>query len=95
MKGITKEKENGQVDRSKEFTRMEQTIVDLFSDGAPHPPAELLEIVKPSSMNAVHAHLISIRKKLPAGETILCRVMNRRFVYQWVRLLPSANDGRS
>lgn len=94
MKGTIKEKENGQVS-NRGYTRMEQVFVDLMKDGKPHTYGEFLEIVKPSGISAVKRHIVAIRKKVPAGEAIICRFMNRRLVYQWVRLLPSANDGRS
>lgn len=76
------------------FTKTQQAMVDILSDGMPHTREELHACCGPSSMSTIRFHLTYIRKKLPPGEDILLRILNRRRYYQWVRLLASAVNGR-
>lgn len=80
------------------FTKTEQRIVDVLSDGAAHLRAELMELLPDPEMGVVknlNNHLGSIRKKIrPSGQDVLCVIVNRRLAYRQVRTLASAVDGK-
>lgn len=76
------------------FTKTQQALINLLSDGHPHTRSELHDLCGPSSLKNVRCHLSMIRKKLPRGEDIVCRIVNRRICYQHVRLIGSAYNGK-
>ena len=79
------------------FTRTEQRMVEILEDGKRHTREELLESCRDelASMDTLYVHISNIRRKIPAGQDILCVFRERRMHYQWVRLLHSPNDGRT
>jgi hypothetical protein len=81
---------------SNGFTKTEQAILNILADGKPHHRKELHACCGPSLMAVVTQHIVNIRKKLPPGHDIVARVLNRGKLplYQHVRKLASANDGR-
>jgi len=74
-------------------TPTQQRILDVLSDGCPHPMTELLVCLPDPVANTrknVAWHLVELRKKLrPVGQDILCQFLNRRLYYRHVRLLAS------
>ena len=78
-----------------ELPRMQRALMDILKDGLPHARNELWEVLKPSGFRTVAFHMCMLRKKLPAGQDIVCVYRNKMYHYQWVRLLYSANDGRT
>jgi len=80
-----------------DFTDTQEALLAVLSDGKPHDRSELLSAMdKLTDFKTVRVHISNIRKKLrPRGEEIVCEYANRRTFYRHVRLLPSANDGRS
>lgn len=80
------------------FTPTQAAILRLLSDGLPHNRYEIHRLLPDdlSQLTALQMHISRIRKQLrPSGQDILCTLVNRRICYQHVRLLASANDGRS
>jgi len=78
------------------YTKTQARIVDLLSDGVPHSREELHACLDDdlARLTAAKRHLVEIRKHLrPQGQDIICVLQNRRIMYQWVRLLASANTG--
>lgn len=79
------------------FTATEQKIVDVLADGRKHSIEEIQSAIDGefTSIQTIRVHLVYIRKKLPEGEDIIStRLMNRKPAYIWVRLLPSACNGK-
>lgn len=81
---------------SNGYTKTEQAILDILSDGKPHFRKELHVCCGPSLMKVVTTHIVNIRKKLPPGQDIVAVVRNQGKLpmYQHVRTLASPNDGR-
>lgn len=81
---------------SNGYTKTEQAIIDILSDGKPHSRKELHACCGPSLKKVVSTHVVNIRKKLPPGQDIVAVMLNRgkAAFYQHVRRLASANDGR-
>jgi DNA-binding response OmpR family regulator len=85
------------------LTPTERRFNDLLDDWHGHTPAELHALlwdeqsVQNSSGNgsAVQAHISNLRKKLPAGQEIMLRVVAGKRYYQKVRLVADPCDGRS
>lgn len=78
------------------YTKTEEAIVELLSDGNPHCAGMMHEMFcGPTRFQAIATHIVKIRKKLPAGTDIVCRPIRRKSYYQMVRLIASANNGRS
>lgn len=80
------------------FTITERKMLELLSDGLPHRVEELRPCLfdELSTRTAIQVHICNIRKKLVGkGEDIVCVIRNRATSYQHVRLLASANDGRT
>ncbi len=79
-----------------EFTPTQQKILQVLSDGLPHPFSELLDCLPDdlSGITALRMMLSRIRRKLrPRGEDIICQHLNHSHQYRHVRLLHSAGDG--
>lgn len=76
----------------KEFTKTEQRIMDLLSDGYTHHRKEILKLLPDdnASMSMVCDHIGNVRRKLPNGQDIVCRYVRRAIHYQHVRLMGSA-----
>lgn len=78
------------------YTTTETAIVELLSDGNPHCAGMMHKaFCGPSEFWSISAHIGRIRKKLPAGTDIICRSIHRKAHYQMVRLISSANSGRT
>jgi len=82
------------------FSVTESKILNVLLDGKPHIPEEIMDSYGDgfTTRKNLAVHICHIRKRLePRGETIVClsRGRVRSIAYQWVRLLPSACDGRS
>ena len=75
------------------FTKTEQAMLAVLSDGRPHSVEELNACCGPCSRNTARVHLTSIRKKLPPSERILCISLGKAKRYQHVRLLYNPYDG--
>lgn len=73
------------------YTPTEARIVEVLSDGMPHPMRELVACLWDADQgdaSNVHPHLTAIRSHLrPKGEDILCQMVNRRLMYRHVRLI--------
>jgi len=70
-------------------------ILRLLSDGKRHAVPELLEIVKPSGIPALHQQISLLRKRLnQKGEDIVCVRRGYASFYQHVRLLYDPYSGR-
>lgn len=75
------------VDTTK-FTKTEQLILEVLSDGKPHHRSEIMEKADLMSMSSVSEHICRIRKKLVrVGQTIPCVLTGRKIHYQHLRLL--------
>lgn len=73
-----------------EYTRNEQRILEVLSDGRNHAPQELLEslIDDMAGMSALQMHISRLRKKLAqVGQDIKCVVTDHGFCYCHVRLI--------
>ncbi len=83
------------------FTKTQQRILAVLSDGLPHLRKELWATV-PSVQGMAEEHqkefarlqtnqyLVGLRSKLRiVGEDIVCEIVNRRLCYRHVRLLRS------
>ena len=80
------------------FTPTESRILDLLKDGLPHRREELHALLDDdlAELSAVQRHVSTIRKRLNLkGQDILCVARGYTYSYQQVRLLCSANDGRT
>lgn len=79
------------------FTETEQRILKAISDGRPHPNRELCKVIDElADTRTLSVHVASIRKKLEdVGETIVCQYIRGIYYTRHVRLLHSANDGRT
>lgn len=74
----------------QQLTPMQEKIHRILSDGYRHSPLELMEVCKPSGLNAVQVHICNIRKVLnPQGIDIVCVFRDRKRFYQMVRLMGS------
>ena len=72
------------------ITPAERRILDLFSDGEAHTSAEIKAAVGEDyeiEQGTVNVYMTNIRKKLPAGQTILCVWVRGKPQYRHVRLL--------
>ena len=79
-----------------EFTPTQRKILQVLSDGLPHPFSELLACLPDdlSEISALRMMLSRIRTKLrPRGEDIICQHLYHSHQYRHVRLLHSAGDG--
>lgn len=83
--------------RSNGFTATERLILDVLADGAQHKRADIMAVLDPyTDRKTFSVHLCNIRKKLPAGEAIICvMIQGRIYGYQHVRLICSSNDTRT
>lgn len=82
------------------FSITESKILNVLIDGRPHIPEEIMDHFGDglAERRTLAVHICNIRKRLePRGETIVCVTKGRLrpIAYQWVRLLPSACDGRT
>jgi len=78
-----------------EFTPTQQRILNVLSDGLPHPVDELVRCLNDdlSTRRHVSPHLTALRKLLRyRGETIACIHNHRTPCYMHVRLLSSASE---
>jgi hypothetical protein len=72
------------------YTPIQRAMLQVLSDGRPHPREELHDCCRPSSMGAANAHICFLRKRLAQrSESILCVLKGRSIFYQHVRLLVS------
>lgn len=70
------------------FTRTEQKIIDLLSDGLPHPrrqlqqclPGEMGEAEEADDFRTLRVHIYNIRRKLPQNELIVCEVAEKGLI---------------
>ena len=71
------------------YTPTQQRILDLLSDGQPHPREELLECIDDELSNPHNLpnHLCLLRKRLPADHDIICQLLRNKIHYRHVRLL--------
>lgn len=80
------------------FTKTQQAILGVLSDGLPHSMDELKACFDDELVDdgTVRFHLSNTRAVLRKhGEDILCVIVNRRYRYRHVRLLASAVNGYS
>lgn len=80
------------------FTKTEQAILQLLSDGGPHKRDDIKALLPDelAELSQVYWHVSNLRKKLESrGETIVCERANRCTHYRHVRLLKSPYDGLS
>lgn len=80
------------------YTPTETRILDLLRDGLPHRREEVFACLDDdlAQMDAIYPHVCRLRRKLQEhGQDILAVTTGRRTLYQQVRLLNSANDGRT
>jgi len=80
------------------FTPTQKRMLKVLSDGQRHTREELHACLDDelSALSAIQAHITYIRKHLEIrGEDIVCVARDRSYHYQHVRLLNSANDGRT
>lgn len=81
---------------AEHFTPIQQSILQILSDGLPHSRDELHECCKPSGIGALRHHICDIRKMLlNKGENIVCVLRGTRIYYQHVRMLVSPYDAQS
>ena len=76
----------------------QERILKALSDGMPHHRDELHKCLNDefAEITAIEYHISTIRKVLrPLGQDIICEYANRKRFYRHIRLLASANDGRS
>lgn len=75
------------------FTKTQQIIIDMLSDGKPHFITDLIRACDgQAKLSAVQMHISNIRSKIrPKGMDIVClnegNMQYRRKRYQMVRLL--------
>lgn len=84
--------------KSNGFSKTQQKMMTILSDGRAHTRDELKSCLwdELAQISALQPHLTKIRKQLnPRGEDIICVFKDRRICYQHVRLLASANTGRT
>lgn len=80
-----------------QFTPTQRKILQVLSDGLPHPVSELQECLWDDQGIAhnVQAHLTAIRRVLrPRGEDIICQHINHSHRFRHIRLLRSPGDGQ-
>ncbi len=82
---------------SNGFTKTEQSMLKVFSDGMRHSREEvhgcLNDELQP--LSGIRAHICNMRKKLiPMGENIVCELYGGLIYYRHVRLLSSPYDGK-
>jgi hypothetical protein len=79
----------------KDFSKTQQRVLDVLSDGLPHKFNELLACLpdEMSGIDALRMLLSRVRPKLRArGEDIICQHLNHSHQYRHVRLLRSASE---
>ena len=78
------------------FTKSEQILVNILADGRKHSITELCQALdgEYTTREAIRFHVFSIRRKLSEGEDILATRVQGSSCYVWVRLLPSAYNGK-
>lgn len=76
------------------FTLTQQKIIDVLSDGMPHPMYELIKCLPSHGVDhmterkAVGVHVVAIRKLIrPLDQDIVCQVAKRCNHYRHIRLL--------
>jgi DNA-binding response OmpR family regulator len=79
-----------------QLTKTEEAILVMLSDGLSHTRKELMGCLwdELAGRGALQVHILNLRKKLPAGEAIVCTARGRTFGYQHVRLLCNPYDGK-
>ncbi len=80
------------------YTPTETRILDLLRDGLPHRRDEVFKCLDDdlADISAIYPHMTRLPKKLqPKGQDILAVTTGRITFYQHIRLLNSANDGRT
>jgi DNA-binding response OmpR family regulator len=76
------------------FTRTEQAIFDILSDGKGHRRKDLHKtLCGPSSPKTINVHICKLRKKLPAGLEIVAVASQNGLVFRMMRQLVSGHDG--
>lgn len=90
---------NGKVRRSQRnadgWTRTEERILALLSDGVPHTRKEIHQLLwdDRGPLANIQQHLSNMRKRLrPVGKEIVCELVNRRICYRMVRLLNGVGE---
>lgn len=73
------------------FTKMEEAILKILSDGNRHPKYQLIEVLREDNLDpatALRMHISRIRKKLnPIGQDLICELSGRIIYYRHVRLI--------
>ena len=80
------------------YTPTEHRIIRLLADGLPHRREEVHACLDDelSQIESIYPHISKLRRKIqPSGQDILAVTTGRITFYQQVRLLNSANDGRT
>ncbi len=80
------------------FTPTEQAILELLSDGMPHPRDEVKRLLPDdlADARAIAVHVCNLRRKIGrVGQDIIFTIDRRRKCYRLVRMLASPYDGRS
>ncbi len=78
-----------------EFTKTQQAMINVLSDGKRHRREELHACCGPSLRNTIRFHISKIREKLrPKSEDIVCVAYKNTYWYQHIRLLNNPYDGR-
>lgn len=75
-----------------------EKMLKVLQDGMRHSKHELHGCLDDelAPITAIQSHVSALRKRLrPVGEDIICELFERRIYYRHVRLLGSANDGRT
>lgn len=75
------------------FTVTEKKLLEILSDGMPHSKYQLLEVLDDglAAVGALRVHITNIRKKLPAGQIIVCEYARQQTFYRHARLLQLAS----
>lgn len=71
------------------FTPTERKILEVLSDGMPHTRDELNQCLSDdlAASTALKNHMCQLRKKLPAGQDVICQYKNKQYHYRHIRLL--------
>lgn len=76
------------------FTKTEQAIFDILSDGKGHKRKDLHKAVcGPSCLKTVNVHICQLRKKLPPGLEIVAVASQSGIVFRLMRQIVSGQDG--
>lgn len=81
------------------LTPTETKLLELLSDGQPHYHKELVKCLwdEMGGRNNVRQRIFHLRKKLPAGQAILCVYHRKQFAYRLVSIIsqPTSRNATS